>query len=102
MVSGSPRRPSSARAPASADGRRRRRRRATVGAAVVVVPFTLLVGLLWAFQRSLIYLPDDGPVGAADAQLPGARDVTLTTGDGLELGAWYLPGPDADAPAVLV
>jgi uncharacterized protein len=101
MASGSRRRPSSARAPASADGRRRRHR-ATVGVAVVVVLFTLLVGLLWAFQRSLIYLPDDGPVGAADTQLPGARDVTLTTGDGLELGAWYLPGPDADAPAVLV
>ena len=60
------------------------------------------MGLLWTFQRSLIYLPDDGPVGAAGAQLPGARDVTLTTSDGLDLGAWYLPGPDADSPAVLV
>ena len=73
-----------------------------MGAALVVVLFTLLVGLLWALQRSLIYLPDDGPVGAADTQLRGARDVTLSTGDGLELGAWYLPGRTADAPAVLV
>jgi alpha-beta hydrolase superfamily lysophospholipase len=78
------------------------RRRVTVGAAVVVALFTLLVGLFWAFQRSLIYLPDDGPVGAAGTALAGARDVTLTTRDGLELGAWYLPGPTADAPAVLV
>jgi uncharacterized protein len=77
-------------------------RRAAVGAALVVALFTVLVGLFWAFQRSLIYLPDDGPVGVADTQLPGARDVTLTTSDGLELGAWYLPGPTADAPAVLV
>jgi uncharacterized protein len=77
-------------------------RRAAVGAALVVALFTVLVGLFWAFQRSLIYLPDDGPVGVADTQLPGARDVTLTTSDGLRLGAWYLPGPTADAPAVLV
>ena len=73
-----------------------------LGAAAVVVLFTLVVGLLWAFQRSLIYLPDDGPVGAATEQVPGARDVTLTTGDGLQLGAWYLPAAAPDAPAVLV
>jgi uncharacterized protein len=73
-----------------------------VGATVVVLLFTLLVGLLWTFQRALIYLPDDGPVGAVDTQLPGAREVRITTGDGLQLGAWYLPGPAADAPAVLV
>jgi pimeloyl-ACP methyl ester carboxylesterase len=60
------------------------------------------VGLLWAFQRRLVYLPDAGPVGPAAAVLPGARDATLTTGDGLELAAWYLPAADPDAPAVLV
>jgi fermentation-respiration switch protein FrsA (DUF1100 family) len=79
------------------------RHRGTLSAAAVtVVLFTLVVGLLWAFQRSLIYLPDDGPMGVASAQVPGARDVTLTTGDGLQLGAWYVPGPAPDAPAVLV
>ena len=75
-------------------------KRATAGAAAVVGAVHA-VGLLWAFQRSLIYLPDDGPVAAAHTQLSGARDVTLTTSDGLTLGAWYLPGP-ADAPAALV
>jgi uncharacterized protein len=73
-----------------------------VGAALVVALLTVLVGLFWAFQRSLIYLPDDGPVGKADTLLTGAREVTLTTGDGLELGAWYLPAAARDAPAVLV
>jgi fermentation-respiration switch protein FrsA (DUF1100 family) len=100
MANGSRRRTFSARAPASTDRGRRHRPRATVGAAVVL--FTVLVGLLWTLQRSLIYLPGDDPVGAVDTQLPGAREVTLTTGDGLQLGAWYLPGPAADAPAVLV
>jgi uncharacterized protein len=68
----------------------------------VLVLLTLLVGLLWTFQRSLIYLPDDGPVGAADTVLPGARDVVLTTDDGLRLAAWYLSAAAPDAPAVLV
>jgi fermentation-respiration switch protein FrsA (DUF1100 family) len=77
-------------------------RRATVGATVIVLLCTVLVSLFWAFQRSLIYLPDDGPVEGVGSLLPGARDVTLTTGDGLELDAFYLPGAVPDAPAVLV
>jgi fermentation-respiration switch protein FrsA (DUF1100 family) len=72
-----------------------------VGAGVVVLVLALLTGLLWAFQRSLIYLPDPGPVPAADSVLPGARDVVLTTADGLDLGGWFLPA-GADVPAVLV
>jgi uncharacterized protein len=76
-------------------------RTALVGAGVVVLVLALLTGLLWAVQRSLIYLPDTGPVPPAAEALPGARDVVLTTSDGLELGAWFLPGDDG-APAVLV
>ncbi|TFV78350.1 alpha/beta hydrolase [Blastococcus sp. CT_GayMR19] len=76
-------------------------RSALVGAGIVVLVLALLTGLLWAFQRSLIYLPDAGPVPAAAAGLPGARDVVLPTADGLELGGWFLPADDG-APAVLV
>jgi uncharacterized protein len=68
----------------------------------VVLVLSLVTGLLWGFQRKLIYFPDAGPVSPAAGALPGARDVVLVTDDGLELAAWYLPGPDADAPAVLV
>ena len=71
-------------------------------AAGVVVLTALAVGALWAFQRQLVYLPDRAPVVPAATALPGASDVVLTTEDGLELGAWYVPGADADAPAVLV
>ncbi|MGY1698241.1 alpha/beta hydrolase [Geodermatophilus sp. SYSU D00766] len=68
---------------------------------VVVVVCAVLVGLLWAFQRRLVYLPDDGPVPAAADAVPGGRDVPLRTADGLELGAWFVPaGPGA--PVVLV
>ncbi|WP_369254915.1 alpha/beta hydrolase [Geodermatophilus amargosae] len=71
-------------------------------ALVVVVLLALLVGLLWALQRRLVYLPDDGPVPAAADAVPGGRDVRLATADGLILGAWFVPGPTGDAPAVLV
>jgi fermentation-respiration switch protein FrsA (DUF1100 family) len=73
-----------------------------VGAAVVVLLLAVVTGLLWAFQRSLIYLPDGGPVAPVESVLPGAREVVLETADGLELGAWFRPGKEPDAPAVLV
>ena len=64
--------------------------------------FAVLVGLLWAFQRRLIYLPDSGPAGPAASVLAGAREVTLETRDGLHLAAWYLPASAPGAAGVLV
>ncbi|GLW13023.1 alpha/beta hydrolase [Microtetraspora sp. NBRC 13810] len=54
----------------------------------------LIVGMAWAFQRKLIYLPDHGAVPPAASVLPGARDVTLTTRDGLRLAAWTVPAAE--------
>ncbi len=71
-------------------------------AAVVLVLFAVLVSLLWALQRKLIYLPDAGPAATAESVLPKGRDVVLETEDGLRLGAWYLPGRAPDAAGVLV
>lgn len=62
----------------------------------------VLTGLLWGLQRRLIYLPGDGPVPAAAALVPGGRDVTLVTSDGLALGAVFVPGAEPTAAAVLV
>jgi uncharacterized protein len=70
-------------------------------AAVVVLVLALITGLLWGFQRKLIYLPSGSP-GPVDEVLPGARDVDLRTSDGLTLAAWYLPGSTPDAATVLV
>ena len=67
--------------------------------AVIVLLVVAVLWLFWGLQRRLIYLPDDGPVGPA---FSGADDVVLRTADGLELGAWYLPGRAPDAPVVLV
>ncbi|MFB4291899.1 alpha/beta hydrolase [Nonomuraea sp. ATR24] len=66
--------------------------RVALGALVVLAVLALLTGLLWLFQRKLVYLPDRGPVPPAGQVVPGARDVVLTTGDGLRLGAWHVPG----------
>jgi fermentation-respiration switch protein FrsA (DUF1100 family) len=50
-----------------------------------------VVTVLWALQRQLIYFPDPAPVPPARDVIVGARDVTLRTADGLELGAWFIP-----------
>lgn len=69
----------------------------------VLVLAGAVVGLVWAFQRHLIYFPDSSPAPPAASVLPGARDVTLRTADGLALGAWFIPplGANRDI-AVLV
>lgn len=65
-----------------------------VGALVVFV--LLVLTLAYVFQRRLIYLPTGGPVPAASQVLPGARDVRLTTSDGVTLGAWFVPAEPGD------
>ena len=54
-----------------------------------------MVSSLSALQRQLIYFPDPTPVPPAGEVIAGARDVTLHTEDGLELGAWFVPADPA-------
>jgi len=69
----------------------------------VVVLVGALVALVWTLQRSLIYLPSGGPVPPARGIIEGARDVTLTTSDGLRLRAWFVPAASSgDGSTVLV
>jgi uncharacterized protein len=77
---------------------------------VVVAVLAAALGLLWLFQRRLLYFPTPGPVPPAASVLPGAEDVTFETPDGLRLGGWFVPAPPGDPadpvgrarPAVLV
>jgi hypothetical protein len=75
-----------------------------LGRGLLVV--VLLVGggvvVLWALQRQLIYFPDATPVPPAADVIDGARDVTLHTSDGLELGAWFVPADPAQDTAMAV
>lgn len=69
---------------------RRWARRAVILLATAVGVGATVTGLLWAFQRSLIYQPDTSTVHAP----PGVREVELATADGLRLGSWIVE-PDA-------
>jgi uncharacterized protein len=76
------------------------------GLLVVMLGIGTAMGILWALQRQLIYFPDATRVPPAGEVIAGARDVTLRTEDGLELGAWFVPAGDGPTPgasmAVLV
>jgi hypothetical protein len=75
-----------------------------LGAVVIVLAvLALLLALVWALQRRLIYLPFPAAVPPAAALLHDAREVTLRTVDGLELGAWFVaPGEPDRRVGVLV
>jgi uncharacterized protein len=60
-----------------------------------VLLVVLVVGMLAALQRRLIYFPDSTTVPAAGEVIDGARDVTLRTSDGLVLDAWFVPANPA-------
>jgi uncharacterized protein len=60
--------------------------------AVVVLAAVVLVLLVWAFQRRLIYLPSREPVPAAARVLPRSEEVSFSTEDGLRLAGWFVPG----------
>ena len=89
--------PSSVHAPARAW----RRFRAGRVVLVIVVFVGVLVAVIWALQRRLIYYPSPGPVPEAHTVIDGASDVTLQTSDGLALGAWFVP-PDAPSNSMTV
>lgn len=78
-------------------------RRVVIGSVALTGVVVLVLGLLYTFQRKLVYFPDAKPVPPAEVVVPGAEDVTLRTADGLELGAWWLPPTGRDRElAVLV
>jgi pimeloyl-ACP methyl ester carboxylesterase len=80
----------------------RQRRRLARGLVVLVLLLGTVFAMLWTLQRQLIYFPDPRPVPAAADVIDGARDVTLHTADGLQLGAWFLPAADREDPGMAV
>lgn len=69
-------------------------RRQTLLRRLVVLPVlgaAVVFAMIWWLQRQLIYYPDPSAVPPAAEAVEGARDVTLHTADGLELGAWFVP-----------
>ena len=71
-----------------------------LGAVILLVG--LAIGVLWMFQRRLIYFPLLQDLPPAHTSLPGAEEVVFETSDGLRLGGWFLASGRARGPAVLV
>ncbi|MFJ6675779.1 alpha/beta hydrolase [Actinosynnema sp. NPDC091369] len=67
----------------------------------IVIMVAVVFGGAFAFQRKLVFLPTGGPLPVAGDVLPGGRDVTLTTGDGLRLAAWHFPVASARATVLV-
>ena len=59
-----------------------------------------LLALMYVFQRRLIYFPDARRNAPAQAGLPQAEEVELTSSDGETLIAWHV-APRGDKPVVL-
>lgn len=57
---------------------------------------TVIGGLMWTLQRSMIFFPDRDDPGEVAALADNGTDVTLTTSDGLQLGAWLLAPTGVD------
>ncbi len=49
-----------------------------------------LLALMYVFQRALLYFPDTRRTPPAQAGLPQAEEVTLTSSDGEKLLAWFV------------
>lgn len=65
-----------------------------------VICYGGLLGLMYVFQRALMYFPDRARTLPAQAGLPQAEEITLTTADGETLIAWHVP-PRGERPVVL-
>ena len=63
-------------------------------AGLVVAGYVALVGSLYTFQRSILYLPSTATPSPAESGVPEMTPVTLETADGLRLMSWYRPAAE--------
>jgi len=71
--------------------------------AVVAAAYVAAVALMYAYQRDMMYFPDQirRVQPSHYAMLAGVQEVGLKTADGLNVVAWYWPAP-AGRPTVLL
>lgn len=61
---------------------------------VVLAIYLSIAGLLFVFQRNLLYFPENEKPVAARYGVSEMDEVALVTEDGLELFAWYCPAKE--------
>lgn len=59
--------------------------------AIAAAVYLALVGGMYTFQRSLLYIPSQATPSPAASGVPEMAPVTLETEDGLRLMSWYHP-----------
>jgi fermentation-respiration switch protein FrsA (DUF1100 family) len=69
-------------------------------AVLAVCGYVGLTAMIYLTQRSLMYFPERTHVTPAEAGLPEATEVPLTTADGVQIRVWHVP-PKADNPVIL-
>lgn len=67
---------------------------------IAVLGYCCLLGLMYVFQRTLMYFPDTARKAPAAAGLPQAQDVTFKSADGETLVAWHV-APRDGKPVVI-
>ena len=68
----------------------------------VLIALAMLLALLWAGQRSLMYLPTGTVRSPDDAGVPAAEAFSVRTSDGVSLGAWFLRSEGNTTPATVL
>jgi dipeptidyl aminopeptidase/acylaminoacyl peptidase len=69
---------------------------------LLVVIFLSLAGYVLWLQLELLVRPQRNPnIGTPAALSPNYEEITLTTSDGLQLSAWYIPGRRSQAVIVV-
>jgi uncharacterized protein len=66
----------------------------------VLFGYVALVGLMYVFQRGLMYFPDPVRTAPAAAGFPEAQEVVLDTADGEKIVTWYRPA-QVDKPVIV-
>ena len=69
-------------------------------AVIALCLYAALATMVYLAQRSLMYFPDKAHVTPAEAGLPEAEEVPLTTSDGVHIHAWHVP-PRDDKPVIV-
>jgi fermentation-respiration switch protein FrsA (DUF1100 family) len=69
---------------------------------ILAAGLVLLLGLIWYFQRRLIYFPQDSDTPPAGAVIAGAEEISFGTADGLTLRGWFVPARGAASGATVL
>jgi fermentation-respiration switch protein FrsA (DUF1100 family) len=66
-------------------------RAALIAGGCLAISYCLIAAALFLLQRRILFRPDRPRPGLPRIVVPGLREVTVTTPDGLSLLCWYLP-----------